>query len=99
MNVKAKIWNRVAFLCFQSIFIFYVIKWSPVKYGSVEYPFWAHGIGFVMSAASMLWIPGYAVYYIMTERGSLRDVGKINFFPNPPYCVTETGYLADTAGL
>ena len=72
-----------AFLCFQSIFIFYVIKWSPVKYGSVEYPFWAHGIGFVMSAASMLWIPGYAVYYIMTERGSLRDVGKTNFFPKP----------------
>jgi hypothetical protein len=45
-----------------------------VKYGSVEYPFWAHCIGFIMSAASMLWIPGYAIYYLMTQRGSFRDV-------------------------
>jgi hypothetical protein len=30
-----------------------------------------------MSAASMLWIPGYAIYYIATERGSLRDVSQL----------------------
>ena len=29
-----------------------------------------------MSLASMLWIPGYAIYYIATQRGSLRDVSK-----------------------
>ena len=35
---------------------------------------YAHIIGLGMSLASMLWIPGYAIYYIVTQRGSLRDV-------------------------
>jgi len=55
------------------IFWFYVVKWVPVKYGEVEYPMYAHIIGLFMSLASMLWIPGYAIYYIATQRGSLRD--------------------------
>ena len=56
------------------IFIFYCVQWEPVKYGSVEYPPWAHMIGFLMSASSMMWIPGYAIYWMYTTRGSLRDV-------------------------
>ena len=63
-------------LRFQVIFWFYVVKWVPVKYGEVEYPMYAHIIGAFMSLASMLWIPGYALYYIATQRGSLRDVSK-----------------------
>ena len=47
-----------------------------MKYGEVEYPMYAHIIGLFMSLASMLWIPGYAIYYIATQRGSLRDVSK-----------------------
>ena len=47
-----------------------------MKYGEVEYPMYAHVIGAVMSLASMLWIPGYAIYYIATQRGSLRDVSN-----------------------
>ena len=58
----------------QIIFLFYCIKWVPVKYGDVEYPMYAHIIGFGMSLSSMLWIPGYAIYYLATQRGSLRDV-------------------------
>lgn len=27
------------------IFIFYCVQWEPVKYGTVEYPDWAHIIG------------------------------------------------------
>ena len=51
--------------------------WEPLKYGEdVEYPFYMHAIGFVMSLASMLWIPGYALYYIISQRGSLRDVSE-----------------------
>ena len=38
---------------------------------------YAHIIGLGMSLASMLWIPGYAIYYIVTQRGSLRDVSYL----------------------
>jgi len=34
---------------------------------------YAHVLGFGMSLASMLWIPGYAIYYILNQRGSLKD--------------------------
>ena len=62
----------------QIIFLFYCVQWTPIKYGKVEYPMGAHAIGFVMSLASMLWIPGYAVYFVVfKQRGSLRDVRSI----------------------
>ena len=31
-----------------------------------------------MSLASMLWIPGYAIYYILNQRGSLKDVSSFS---------------------
>ena len=37
----------------------------------------AHIIGFGLSLASMLWIPGYALYYICMQRGNLRDVSTM----------------------
>ena len=30
---------------FKVIFLFYCFKWEPVKYGTTEYPRWAHGVG------------------------------------------------------
>ena len=50
------------------------LQWEPVKYGTVEYPVWAHVIGFMISASSMMWIPGYACYYLYKTRGSLKEV-------------------------
>ena len=76
------------------------MQWVPVKYGDVEYPMYAHILGFGMSLASMLWIPGYAAYYLCTQHGSLRDVRikiflhlfvlAINIFLT--MCIT-TGYI------
>lgn len=66
-------WGVVAPLVMGVIFLFYCIKWEPVKYGSVEYPLWAHIVGFVISASSMMWIPGYALYYLYKTKGSLRE--------------------------
>ena len=67
-------WKFVAPIVMAVIFMSYLISWSPVKYGSIEYPMYAHVIGLIMSMASMLWIPGYAIYYILNQRGTLKDV-------------------------
>ena len=45
-----------------------------MKYGTVEYPLWAHVIGFAMSASSMMWIPGYAAYYMYKTKGTFTEV-------------------------
>ena len=31
-------------------------------------------LGLLMSASSMLWIPGYAIYYLWTGEGTLAEV-------------------------
>ena len=67
-------WGGIAPAVMATIFLFYCVKWEPVKYGNVEYPQWAHYIGFVMSASSMMWIPGYALYYLATTTGTLKHV-------------------------
>jgi len=66
-------WGVVAPGVMAVIFLFYCFRWEPVKYGTVEYPPWAHTIGFFMSLSSMVWIPGYAIYWMCTTRGSIKD--------------------------
>ena len=41
-------WGVVAPLVMAVIFIFYVVQFEPVKYGTVEYPQWAHIIGIIL---------------------------------------------------
>ena len=38
-------WGAVAPAVMAVIFLFYCFRWEPVKYGTVEYPTWAHVIG------------------------------------------------------
>lgn len=38
------------------------------------YPWWGEGLGITISLISMVWIPLYAVYYLMTEPGTLKQV-------------------------
>ena len=70
-------WGVIAPLVMAVIFLFYCFRWEPVKYGTVEYPPWAHTIGFFMSLSSMVWIPGYAIYWMCTTRGSMKDVSVL----------------------
>ncbi|KAL1141030.1 hypothetical protein AAG570_000956 [Ranatra chinensis] len=57
-----------------AIFVFYVVEYVPAKYGTYEYPDWAEGVGIIVSLASMLWIPGYAAYYLIVTPGSIKEV-------------------------
>jgi len=62
---------------FQAIFIFYCVDYKPIKYGkSYNYPRWAEGLGFCMSFASMIWVPAYAIYYVLTAPGSIKEVSE-----------------------
>ncbi|CAG9796062.1 unnamed protein product [Diatraea saccharalis] len=43
----------------ESVFIFNLVQWTPIKYMSYEYPWWAHAFGWFTAVSSMLCIPGY----------------------------------------
>ncbi|KAJ8936474.1 hypothetical protein NQ314_012337 [Rhamnusium bicolor] len=46
----------------QSVFIFNLVQWAPVKYLNYEFPLWAHLFGWGTALTSMLCIPGYMIY-------------------------------------
>jgi len=65
-----------AFMVF--VFCFYFIKYTPIRYGKdYEYPEWGEALGFMISLSSMLWVPGYAIYFMVTTPGIWRQVLKI----------------------
>ncbi|XP_076753819.1 sodium- and chloride-dependent GABA transporter 1 [Xylocopa sonorina] len=56
------------------IFVFQCVQYKPLKYGSdYEYPTWAEAVGVCLSLSSMIWIPGYAVYYVIVTPGSIKE--------------------------
>lgn len=57
-----------------AIFVFYVVQYQPLTYGKdYQYPMWAQGVGIGISFASMVWIPAYAIYYLITAKGTLKE--------------------------
>ena len=67
-------WKYFAPLVMFCVFIFYIVSFKPVKLGSYEYPGWAEGLGLCFSFASMMWVPGYAIYYLLTQPGTFMQV-------------------------
>ena len=39
-----------------------------------EYPPWGEALGFMISFSSMIWVPGYFIYYLLTTPGTWREV-------------------------
>merc|ERR1711936_600325 len=64
------------------VFIFYIISFKPVKLGTYEYPGWAEGLGLCFSFASMMWVPGYAIYYLFTQPGTFMQNLRSGLSPN-----------------
>jgi len=61
-----------AFMLF--IFVFYFIKYTPITMGDYQYPPWGEALGFMISLSSMLWVPGYAIYFLLTTKGTWSQV-------------------------
>ena len=54
------------------MFAYYIISYSAVTYDDYEYPGWAEGMGLCISFSSMIWVPAYFVYYLVTGPGTIR---------------------------
>lgn len=57
------------------LIVFTIMTYSDLTYNRVYiFPQWALSIGWVMACSSLLCIPGYAIYRIITTKGSLIEV-------------------------
>ena len=71
-------WKFSAPAVMLAVFIFYCISYTPVTYGhDYKYPKWAEGMGLCMSFASMIWVPGYAIYYLISQPGTFMQVSCV----------------------
>jgi len=69
-----------AFMIF--VFLFYFIKYTPIMYGNdYSYPKWGEALGFMISLSSMIWVPGYFVYYLLTTEGTFVERIKKGITP------------------
>ncbi|XP_076337735.1 sodium- and chloride-dependent GABA transporter 1-like [Tachypleus tridentatus] len=56
------------------IFLFSVMRYKPLVYAETYvYPWWGELLGWGIALASMVWIPSYAVYFMLVTPGSLKD--------------------------
>jgi len=76
-------WKYFAPAIMFSVFTFYVISYEPVTYGNdYTYPAWAEMLGLCLSFSSMVWVPGYALYYLATQPGSVLQNLRTGLTPN-----------------
>lgn len=63
-------------LClFQGIFIFFLVKYKPLKYNNVYiYPDWGYGIGWMMALSSMVCIPLWICIKLWKTEGTFMEV-------------------------
>ncbi|XP_077539530.1 sodium- and chloride-dependent GABA transporter 1-like [Haemaphysalis longicornis] len=63
----------VPFFCI-TIFISSIIRYKPPVYARTYfYPWWGEMMGWFMALISMMMIPAYAVYYLLTATGPLTE--------------------------
>ena len=59
-------WSMFTPAIILGIFVYYICTYTPVTYGEkYHYPKWAEIIGLLISFSSMIWIPLYAIYYLI----------------------------------
>lgn len=66
-------WLVLAPAVMLGIFLWSVVQYVPIRYGDYEYPGWGEALGLLVSCSSMVWIPGYAVYYMLSTEGTFME--------------------------
>ncbi|NXE46090.1 S6A12 protein, partial [Casuarius casuarius] len=57
-----------------AIFLFSLIKYTPLKYNNVYvYPPWGYVVGWLMALSSMVCVPLYAVFILLKTKGPLKQ--------------------------
>ncbi|KAG1670920.1 Sodium- and chloride-dependent GABA transporter 2 [Nymphon striatum] len=76
-------WKFISLFIILAIFIFSFVKYTPLVYAKVyTYPDWGYVIGWMTGVSSMLWIPGYFIYYlIFVGKGQFTEKIRDGLWP------------------
>ncbi|CAE1174860.1 SLC6A3 [Acanthosepion pharaonis] len=62
--------------CAQFNIVFGLVAYQPLKYDDYEYPWPANFIGWCVALSSILCIPGFAIFGMLTTPGTFKEVRK-----------------------
>ncbi|KAJ8967593.1 hypothetical protein NQ317_010455 [Molorchus minor] len=75
-------WKYFAPITMLIIFVSQCLQYERLVYGDYKYPLWADIVGLCISFSSMVWIPAYAIYYVLTQPGSIIQNIRTGIQPN-----------------
>jgi len=91
-------WVFLAPIFMVFLFTFYFVKYTPITMANYTYPVYGEALGFMISLSSVLWVPGYAIYFCVTNKGTWSQVLKKGITPiikpRPEAIIAEQKYLA-----
>ncbi|RWS04775.1 sodium- and chloride-dependent GABA transporter 2-like protein [Dinothrombium tinctorium] len=62
-------WKFISPMLTAGVFIFSVVTYKPVTYNSYVYPQWAIAFGWMLALSSMILVPLYFIYRLLTSQG------------------------------
>ncbi|GFT53414.1 sodium-dependent serotonin transporter [Nephila pilipes] len=66
-------WKYISPIFILCIFIFAIVQYKDLTLQDYTYPRWAIGVGWMLTASSLLCIPGYITYYLVTTPGTCLE--------------------------
>jgi hypothetical protein len=61
-------WDFITPVICLGVWIFSLVSYSRAKYGDYEFPLWGELVGWALALSSILCIPVYAIYYLITSK-------------------------------
>ncbi|XP_071797325.1 sodium- and chloride-dependent GABA transporter 1-like [Asterias amurensis] len=55
------------------VFIFSCVSFKPLEYNDYVYPAWGQAIGWIMAASSMVQVPIFCIYQMLSTKGTFRE--------------------------
>ncbi|XP_020913372.1 sodium- and chloride-dependent taurine transporter isoform X1 [Exaiptasia diaphana] len=94
-------WLAMTPLFCAGVFIFLIATYQPLVYNTYHYPDWGEAIGWCLALSSMVWIPIFAVYKLITTKGDLRTRIKLLSTPvlHPDREIKEDGKPSENIQL
>lgn len=84
-------WKFVAPIFLMFNIVFGLVAYQPLKYDDYEYPWPANFIGWCVALSSILCIPGFAIFGMLTTPGTFKERLKYLLTPVPEKKRKKTG--------
>jgi solute carrier family 6 serotonin transporter-like protein 4 len=65
-------WAGISPIFLLVLFVLSIVKYEPIQINSYKYPEWATTVGWLITASSIVCIPIYMIYRLLTSKGSFK---------------------------